>query len=447
MIKTKLLSALLLVLICTNTIKGQENFPAKEKRIYALSQIWKEVHNYFAFPENLRQANVDSLYISYLDKVEKAKDEYEYYRILSAFMANLKDAHTRIYLDKRVDDMPPLLLSQIERNIVVSNISQKLAHQIPIGSKILKVNNIPVDEYIKDSVYQFISAATEHFRHEKAIKELLYGRPQSTCSLTFQTPENKKKEITICRNFYSNHVSEPMMESVEEIPINIKFLKGEIGYIKLGSFVNIDTIETVFNTYLPKLHRCKGLIIDVRENRGGSDAAWHNIAFHLLPDSVIPNEGKWFSRKLRGYCKMHGEYDPRFQEYYLETALEEIFFRPYKNTIPPSAKLNQPLVILSGRYTASAAEDFLLLMKEQKRAKIMGTASAGCIGAPLFVKLSDHCSAMICAQKYVARNGTQPNITGILPDIKIEEDYDAYLKGRDIQLEAAIQKLYNENKE
>ena len=75
---------------------NKDIIPNKEERIYSLSKIWKELEYNFAFPEKLKTANLDSLYLAYLPLVENAPDNYAYYRILCSFMAHFDEAHTRI---------------------------------------------------------------------------------------------------------------------------------------------------------------------------------------------------------------------------------------------------------------------------------------------------------------------------------------------------------------
>lgn len=92
-------------------------------------------------------------------------------------MANFNEAHTRIYTSKRPDDMPPIKAINFGEKIIVSDISQNIVDQIPVNSEILKINDIPVLAYIKDSVSPFISAATPHWKFDKSVIELFYGKP------------------------------------------------------------------------------------------------------------------------------------------------------------------------------------------------------------------------------------------------------------------------------
>ena len=106
----------------------QSNLPSKKERIYSLSMIWKELEYNFAFPSYFQKHRLDSLYLNYLPKIENVKDEYEYYRILSSFMANMNEAHTRIIPPQKLPyDMPPIITSNIGEHIYVKNIDKKLA--------------------------------------------------------------------------------------------------------------------------------------------------------------------------------------------------------------------------------------------------------------------------------------------------------------------------------
>lgn len=226
-------------------------------------------------------------------------------------------------------------------------------------------------------------------------------------------------------------------------PISIQILDKNIGYIKLGSFVrmHLKTIDSVFNSRLPELRNCKGLIIDIRGNRGGTDQAWESILKHLLAVPEFQNSGVWWSRMHVGAYKLWGEYMEGARKYYLGTAMVDIDHDAYKNEVADSLKLHQPLVVVSGQYVGSAAEDFLTLIKETKRATVVGGPSIGCMGHPMFVPLTGGLELMLCVKKYINPDGSQPNDAGILPDIAVEANYADYLKGKDNILERAVEEV------
>ena len=419
----------------------QSNLPSKKECIYSLSMIWKELEYNFAFPSYFQKHRLDSLYLNYLPKIENVKDEYEYYRILSSFMANMNEAHTRIIPPQKLPyDMPPIITSNIGEHIYVKNIDKKLLKSIPIKSEITAVNGIPVMDFLKDSVYQYIGASTAHWKFDKAVTEMLYGKINSKVHLSIKTPKGKRKDIELTRNYLQNKKEFIMADTAYSVPITIKYLKNNIVYIHLSTCAGnkVGEIQQIFYRNLPKLLKCKGLIVDVRGNRGGTDQAWYLLAYCSMPGKDFRNKGKWVTRKHIASYKGYGSTDKTFEEYFKGLAMEEIYYPPYKNGVPDSLKLTQPMAILSGQYVGSAAEDFVQLMKENNRAVIVGEPTIGCIGEPMFIDLPYGYKAMISAKAYITNEGSQLNDTGILPDIEVKSDFIDFLRGKDNQLNMAI---------
>ena len=74
-----LLICFLLFTVTTSLYSKEFN---KYDRIYALSNIWKEMSYSYAFPDKLfGTLNTDSLYKCYLPLVEKDMDYYDFYKI------------------------------------------------------------------------------------------------------------------------------------------------------------------------------------------------------------------------------------------------------------------------------------------------------------------------------------------------------------------------------
>lgn len=424
--KTLLLIIISLV-ICEHSICQIAN-QNKYNKTHPLSIIWKEMRYNFAFPEKLNDVNLDSLYLAYLPLLENTQDNYDFYRVLSSFMSHFDEAHTRIIAHNNISDVPPIETTNWGTDIFVKNISEKIAKKIPVGSRIISINDCPVLEYLKDSVMPYIGAATPHWKFDKAVSELLAGKPLSNIKVKFHTPQNKMKEVTLTRDYHSNNKQEKMTLPATP-PLSVKFLDNGIGYIHLStcSWDKVEEIQEVFNANLPIILKCKGLIVDVRGNRGGSDEAWSPIANHLLTEKEYGFMGKWM-------CRIH---------YYMnkETSMYTLSHQPYSNTVPDSLKFTGPVIFLSGKHVGSATEDFIQLMKEQQRGLIVGEPTVGCMGEPMVVPLNDDFSIMLCAKKYVDKDGNQPNETGILPDVVVTQDYGSYISGKDLPYEHAINTL------
>lgn len=155
----------------------------------------------------------------------------------------------------------------------------------------------------------------------------------------------------------------------------------------------------------------------------------------------INESGTYYSKKHVPAYKMMGRYNPQYKDYYLGTAMEEIKYPPIQINIPDSLQLHQPLIIISGPFVASASESFLALMKEKERATVVGSQSVGVLTEPISIPLSEDFAARIAIIKYINPDGTDSSLTGILPDIEVRQNYDAFLKGEDDVLAQALEEL------
>ena len=79
---------------------------------------------------------------------------------------------TRILVSSKIVDTPPVFTTLVEDKVVINNVAKDLEKDIPIGSEVIKVNGIDVDDYIRDSVFVYISASTERFKWNKSVLEL-----------------------------------------------------------------------------------------------------------------------------------------------------------------------------------------------------------------------------------------------------------------------------------
>jgi carboxyl-terminal processing protease len=97
-----------------------------------------------------------------------------------------------------------------------------------------------------------------------------------------------------------------------------------------------------------------------------------------------------------------------------------------------------PLVILVDRETASAAELLASGLRDAGRARVVGTHTAGALGAAITVPLSEGGLSVTIARLRGARGETIENV-GIDPDIQVDVGVADVLAGRDTPAEAAAQ--------
>lgn len=103
-------------------------------------------------------------------------------------------------------------------------------------------------------------------------------------------------------------------------------------------------------------------------------------------------------------------------------------------------KLLMPVVVLAGNYTASAAEDLLIIIRQLKttRIPILGETSMGTTGQPLPFSLPGGGSARVCTKRDTYANGADFVGIGVKPDVAIPPTVPGIIRGKDVVLERAV---------
>jgi C-terminal processing protease CtpA/Prc len=105
-------------------------------------------------------------------------------------------------------------------------------------------------------------------------------------------------------------------------------------------------------------------------------------------------------------------------------------------------RLEQPLIILMGNNTASAAEDFLVMLDQiPNRAITIGQKSYGSTGQPLILELPGGGKARICTKRDTYPDGREFVGYGIKPNIEVEKNIEDLINGKDTELELALKEF------
>lgn len=199
--------------------------------------------------------------------------------------------------------------------------------------------------------------------------------------------------------------------------ITYKKLQENIGYMYYGSFSN-GISQNSLDHILAHLAPCNGLIIDIRNNGGGTLT---NV--DVLVSRFITQ------RTLAGYiCHKTGAGHNDFSEpyaYYYEPPQGHILY-------------NKPIVVLTNRHTYSAANNFVQVMRLLPQVTIIGDRTGGGSGMPFTYNLPNGWNIRLSSSPILDANGNDTE-WGIDPDIKIDMDTTAALNGHDTILDKAIE--------
>lgn len=133
----------------------------------------------------------------------------------------------------------------------------------------------------------------------------------------------------------------------------IERLEGNVGYLDLRSFANLDEGRQTASTYLEALANFDAIIIDLRQNGGGNTPMVAYIASYF------------FGPKPVHFTDMYWRDQNRTVELWTEANL------------PGRRSVSQDIYILVGPSTFSAAEDFCYSLQQLKRATLVGERTGG----------------------------------------------------------------------
>jgi carboxyl-terminal processing protease len=404
----------------------RENLPEDEK-IAGISLLWTMAKQNFAYFDQVPHLNWDSLYLAYLPKVKQTGNTLEYYQLLQQMCAQLQDGHTNVYvpeeLSGRVYGRPPVRTALIEDKVLlieVNSDSLRKSGLIP-GLEVISIDGVPVKVYARERVAPFQSSSTPQDLDVRTYGYFLLAGPEDEpVTIELKDARSRLTKRILPRQGYPDVQSRPRLE--------FKVLKGNIAYVALNSFEDEKVVQA-FDSIFPDIEKTQGLIIDVRNNGGGNSGYGYAILGYLT-DTQFPLS-QWKSRL----------YQPVMRAWGLED--DWIVFPTDEGQPNGKKRYTQPVAVVMGPRTFSAAEDFLVAFDSMKRGKMLGEASGGSTGQPLFFSLPGGGSARICAKRDSYPNGKEFVGVGVQPDSVIKPTVKDIQMGIDPVMKAAINYLHN----
>ncbi|MFW5835372.1 MAG: S41 family peptidase [bacterium] len=230
-----------------------------------------------------------------------------------------------------------------------------------------------------------------------------YMQDHSLYEDTYKLHENCILYFNRLQTAFVKEQAEPLL-SQEQIEAIVNKTEGfyfekmtdKTALLRISSFMynNVDRIEKLIRDNSDLLENSENLIIDIRNNGGGTDVAYKELlpyicnyplrligarilATQALIDGMqnwmdnLPDEEKYqddkerIKRDIETYRKHLGEF--------VGSGSKAV----YIDTIKAAAHSPAQIVILANKGTASAAESFIYKAKQSKKVKIMGTPTGG----------------------------------------------------------------------
>jgi len=359
---------------------------------YAKSQGKKslnpeERHKILNFYEKKRRQHEDFFLTGFGKSEEKLA-----LNILKAISASL-DAHSMFYSDNEATNIRNLLKKQIcgigialkegiDGPVITSIIPNSPAHvsdKLEVGDLIKEVNGKSVSRF-----------------YFKEIMTLLSGKENSTVSLTLQKKTKEMINVTLARKMII--LDQDRIQVASE-----PFGDGIIGKITLSSFydnfegVNVERDLRQAIKSLRSNSNLHGLVIDMRKNAGGFLNQAIKVAGLFVHKGVVVI-GKYADGKIQ-----------------------------YNRNIDPRNFYDGPLVVLTSKASASAAEIVAQALKDEGNAVIIGDERTYGKGSMQYQTITDPTAKhfyKVTIGRYYTVSGNSTQLNGVTADIVVPTKYN-----------------------
>lgn len=270
--------------------------------------------------------------------------------------------------------------------------------QIRIENQRLLVENVvrssPADfaDIQQDDLILAIDGRKVRGRPLSESMDALLGEPGTTVVIRLKSAGQPARDVELERQF----IAVPSVEAL--------ILTDHVAYFKISQFTQ--TTEREFRDALDVVTAGRaaplgGVILDLRNNRGGVIKPAIDIADGFLADGMIVYT----------------------QSRYEATRLEIV-------ANPGEWLADVPVVILINEHTASAAEVLAGAMKDRQRATLVGNRTFGKGSIQSLLKLRNGSALKLTTAHYFTPSGAVIHQQGIEPDITIEDGPESAVSTR-----------------
>lgn len=383
--------------------KADFNLDRAGEREYMFEHVWRQVVKKFYDPtiHGIDWKYYKKEYAKYLPHIN---NNYDFSEMLSELLGELNASHTgsgyRAY--KRNGDATAKLGAFFNRNykdngleiaeIIEKGPLTKASSKIKVGTIIKKIDGVKIDK--NKSYYPLLN----HKAYKKVLLSLYNPKTKKSWEEIVEPISAYKQSRLLYYRWIKNREAECKRLS-----------NGKVGYVHVEG-MDSKSFREVYSNMLGKYATCDAIIVDTRFNGGG----W------LHDDLITLLSGKRYT----DFC-------PRGQFMGSE----------------PMNKWKKPSAVLINEGNYSDACGFPYAYQTLKVGKLVGMPVPGTMTAVWWETLIDPSIYFGIPQvgmkdlkgRYVENNQIEP-------EIKVRNDYNKVINGRDQQLEAAVKELLKETK-
>ena len=400
----------------------------------------------YAFTE-LKGIDWDAMVAAFRPRFAEAEannDVEAYRRALRDFMLSIPDAHIQapfVAEDFQRDTSGGLgmAIRELDDGRTVVNFitpdgpADKAG--IKVDAEITELGGMPVGDYVATIQPYSAPFGTQHFRRLQQLRYATRAPLGTEVPVTFKNPDSSEPQsVTLTAededaSFRFSSFTKGLTGA--ELPVEFKILDNGLGYVKVYSFFDNELLTIqLWEQMMKSLNSLgvPGLIIDLRQNGGGSGFLADQMAAYFYNEELVLGNTETYDRDLG--------------KFYADPNLVQRYFPPAE-----ALQYGGQIAVIVGPNCASACEFFAHDMTRQGRADIIGqypTAGAG--GSRVLFLMPGPEGLLIPVGRPLDAEG---NIiiegTGVAPTIRVPVSEETLFSEDDVLLNTAIAHLSDED--
>ncbi len=405
----------------------------------AFDALFQKVSREYPFTDE-KQINWDNLYQKYTKEVADAGDEVDFYLALRDFAFSIPDAHINlsfypeIFYEERGGGFGLVAKELSDGRVIVAQVIPDTPAEdegIQAGAEISSWDGQPISEAIASVIPDFGPYSTSHHERQEQVAFLTRVSPGDSVNLTYQNPDQTEPveaTLTSVPEYESFFASLPVFQRDElALPIEGKILPDSgLGYLRVNTFSDdYNLLASSWNHFIQNLqeNEIPGLIIDLRNNSGGSGNIANDFAGYFFDQEIPLYEGFYYSDE-----------SGNFESDGIPTSIK-----------PAPLYYAGPIAVLVSSNCVSACEGFAYALTQQDRSLVVGhypTAGAfgevgrGQYSLPGELSMQFPTGRPLSPQGEVVIEGQ-----GVVPDIVVPVTEESVLEDTDVILETAVSEL------
>ena len=409
--------------------------------LHQLCHLAKTVWSHYEMRRTEFGLDLDALCRRLETRIDNRTTEQQFDRILREFVAELQDGHAHISLAGPSYRLP-FRLCEVDQKIIVDRVLYFPSAFHP-GDRVLKIGGQPVQTLLEDSL-KVTASSSPGQRRVRAVDALVRVASPEPLAVELESLQGELFTVCCC----------PEQNLDWDDSLTWRCLPHDLEYLRLASFGQDQKIvrtQSILNgssttdEMLSGVHRkvealqaafrelssCRGLVLDLRDNQGGTD-----ILGEILGQALAPQTPTYYEletplsaelKRIPGFAEAKGG------------RYASPVMAPEK--LPP---FHGRLAILMNERSFSATDNFLnFIACARPDALLVGSPNGAGSGAPRPVGRLEHSGAVFtcCVMRVWNARGTPIEGHPLKVNLSVRPTREDIADGRDAVLEAAVQAL------